>query len=321
MGLTAILRRLLRRLRHRFDQLARRPDFEAERPLPIVATLDESVIDDFAPYTGPGEQGFMIDFLGGRTRVSYLTGYAHFDGRVLGIPKREEPVLHEHDEWLGALASVLDARRRGELVAIELGAGWGPWIVSCALAARTLGGIETVHLLGVEAASSHHAMMLTHFTDNGLEPESHSLLVGVVGHKRGVVQFPCLPDPAADWGAAELTREGNVLVDRLGRRFDEFEEVRCYPIADLVCRFPVVDLVHVDIQGAEETAIPPAMDALCDNTRRVVIGTHGLRLDRDISKAFSAAGWVVEANRPSILSSEGALMRDGIQVWRNARFD
>ena len=149
----------------------------------------------------------MIDFLGGRTRISYLKGYELFDGTVLGIPKREEPVLHEHDEWLGALTSVVDAHRRGTLVAIELGAGWGPWLVSCALAARKLGGIREVHLVGVEATTSHHAMMLKHFRDNGLDPEPHTLLLGAVGDTPGVVRFPRLPDPAADWGATRVDRE------------------------------------------------------------------------------------------------------------------
>jgi FkbM family methyltransferase len=289
-----------------------------ELAIPTVEALDETALDAFEPHSGKGESGFLIDFLGGRTRVAYLKGYEHFDGTVLGTPDRESPVLHEHDEWLGALTSVLEARRRDALVAIELGAGWGPWLVACALAAARL-GIRTVHLVGVEATTSHHAMMLNHFRDNGLDPEAHELLVGAVGDAHGVVRFPRLPDPAADWGATELTLMDGELVDKLGRRFEEFEEVPCYTITDLVGRFPAVDLLHIDIQGTEATAVPTAMQTLTDRVRRVVVGTHGLKLDRDISEAFGSAGWVVEAQRPSMLTPAGALLRDGVQVWRNDR--
>jgi FkbM family methyltransferase len=285
----------------------------------IVEGLDEEVLDSFAPYEGRGEEGYLIDFLGGRTRIAYLKGYEHFDGVVLGVPNRELPVLHEHDEWLGALTSVLEARQRGALAAIELGAGWGPWLVSCALAVNRLGGVPELHLLGVEATLSHHEMMLTHFRDNGIAPDSHTLLAAAVGDEPGVVRYPRLPDPAADWGATELTLKDGVLVDKLGRPFEEFDEVPCHTIADLVCRFPVVDFLHIDIQGAEGTAIHVAMAALRDRVRRVVVGTHGPRLDTTISDAFEEDAWVLEARRPSMLTPEGALLRDGVQVWRNER--
>jgi FkbM family methyltransferase len=293
----------------------RRPD------VPIAAALDEAVLHALEPYDGPGQEGFLIDFLGVRTRVAYLKGYEQFDGAVLGLPDRESPVLHEHDEWLAALTSVLEARQRGALVAIELGAGWGPWLVSCAVAANKLGGIGTLNLVGVEATISHHAMMLTHFRDNGLEPESHLLLAAAVADEPGVVRYPRLPDPAADWGATELTPRHGMLVDQLGRTFEEYDEVPCQTIADLVGRFPTVDLLHVDIQGAEATVIPTAMAALRDHVHRVVVGTHGAQIDWDISDAFERAGWALEARRPSVLTPEGALLRDGVQVWRNDRFD
>jgi FkbM family methyltransferase len=193
--------------------------------------------------------------------------------------------------------------------------------VSCALAADRLGGIERLDLVGVEATISHHAMMLTHFRDNGLEPDSHVLLAAAVGDEPGSVRYPRLPDPAADWGATELTLKDGVLVDKLGRPFEEFDEVPCYTIADLVGRYPTVDLLHVDIQGAEATAIPAAMSALCEHVRRVVVGTHGPQLDWGISDAFEAAGWTLEARRPSMLTADGALVRDGVQVWRNDTLD
>ena len=289
-----------------------------EDTVPVVTTLDERVFDRFEPYTGPGEAGYMVDFLGGRTRTSYLRGYEEYDGTVISVPERAAPFLHEHDEWLGALASVVEARERGELAAFELGAGWGPWLVSCALAAQQLGGIRSIRLVGVEASASHHAMMLTHFRDNGLDQETHRLVHGVVRETRGVVHFPRLPDPAADWGPSELAPESDLLLDRLGRRFEEFDEVPALTLDDLVME-RTVDFVHMDIQGSEESVIPAGMPCLSEWVRRVVVGTHGRRLDREISNVFSAAGWIVEARQPSILTPEGALLRDGVQVWRNDR--
>ena len=275
-------------------------------PVSIVADLpEEKLLGRFRPYTGPGEPEFMTDFLGGRTRVAFVTGYEAFAGKVLGRPTRGAEVLYEHDEWLGTLASVIEAGERGELVVIELGARWAPWLVAAAQAAAQIPAIRSVRLLGVEATSSRHEMMVRHFRDNDLDPSAHALLLGAAGDSDGTARFAKLPDPAADWGATELHADG-----------PDFDEVPCFAIAGLVRRYDCVDLLHVNIQGAEATALPIAMPALNERVRRVVVGTHSRAIDASLSDVFQTAGWHLEARHPCTLN-DGVMVRDGTQVWRN----
>ncbi len=286
-------------------------------PVTVVADLPEqALLGRFTPYAGPAEPEFMIDFLGGRTRVAFIKGYEDFAGRVLEAPRRGHEVLHEHDEWLGTLAAVIDAEARGEIVAIELGAGWGPWLVAVARAAAQIPAIRSVRLLGLEATPSHHAMMLQHFEDNGLHPAAHELLLAAAGDTDGVARFSKLPDPSADWGAGELSA---AEIQAGGNEDAEpaYDEVPRFAIAGLVRRYPNVDLLHVDIQGAEETALPLAMAALNERVRRVVVGTHSRAIDASLTRAFEDAGWTLEARHPCTLNADGIMSRDGTQVWRN----
>lgn len=284
-------------------------------PVEPVVNLDPAVIFAwFPPVAAEPERGFLRDAVGARMRTAYLKGHVHLDGVVAGHPERGRELLHEIDEWMGTLLSVREAAARGELTVIELGAGWGPWLVASALAARRI-GIPVVRLLGVEASPGHHAMMLTHFADNGLDPADHTLLLGAAGARDGTARFPRLPDPSADWGASVP----NGLLDRLRRHFAGHDEVPLFGVAGLVERFGRVDLLHCDIQGAEAAALPAAMPALSARVRRVVVGTHGVAIDHALDAAFSAAGWALEVRQPCGLSEEGALLRDGTQVWRNDR--
>src|SRR5262249_30965841 len=169
---------------------------------PVFPMTDEAVIRSFPLYQGPGDPAFVTDFLGTRTRTAFVAPLATLGGLVEGYPIP----MNFHAtaiEWAGSLRAVLASR--GEFVAVELGAGWAPWLVTLARAAR-LKGIEKVRLVGVEGSRHHCEFMHSHFTENGLDPRHHTLLHGVVGTRDGVAEFPLLADPAGDWGSKAIYR-------------------------------------------------------------------------------------------------------------------
>jgi len=276
------------------------------------------VLDRFPPWQGSGEPGYWIDFLGVRTRCAYLPDtYGVLSGCVEGPPGQERAPLHETAEWIGTLRSVLEAEPRGRLTAIELGAGWGPWLVGAAKAAGRI-GIGEIHLVGVEGAESHMRFMLQHFADNGLDPARHHLLHGVAGPRDGVARFPRLADPRDDWGGvAEF--EAPALPPEADAGFDE---VRCYGLAGLIEPHDRVDLIHCDVQGAELDVLAAAMEPLNRRVRRLVIGTHARSIEAQLLDLFSAARWRLEDEGACRLIQDGAsgalgLVRDGYQVWAN----
>jgi hypothetical protein len=89
-----------------------------------VQMPNSEVFVHFPPWTGQGEPGVLFDFLGVKTLCKYLADtYAVLSGKVEGPPGTERAAVHEMAEWVGTLRSVLEARERGSLVVVELGAG------------------------------------------------------------------------------------------------------------------------------------------------------------------------------------------------------
>jgi hypothetical protein len=308
------------------------------------ASSELDTFQAFPRYTGPAQPGFIIDFLGTRTRSAFIRPLAHLTGVVEGYPVPGN--FHATAlEWAGALRAVLDAG--DEFVAAELGAGWGPWLVATAVAAR-MRGIRRSRFLGIEGCRGHCGYMRTHFLDNGQNPDDHLLIHGVVGPEDGWAEFEVAEDPAAVYGATpQFRRQGKTgvghwprPVQRLRRWRDWFsarptaevnaglgggdvpkhERVRCYALDTLLAGFERLDLVHVDIQGGESRLIPAARQILKQKVCRLVIGTHSRQIEADLVGELSGRGWTLEADESCMFEQHGeaaVLYRDGCQVWRN----
>jgi hypothetical protein len=284
------------------------------------------LLADFKGYDGSGQVGFYTDFLGVRTRTQYVPGMQQYDNRVLASPTEDRPLLFETAEWEGALRSVMEAK--DGLVAIELGAGWGPWLVTCHAAARQR-GIRDVKLAGVEASEEHFSYMVQHLRDNGIDPEQHYLFRGVVGKVDGFAYFPRLPDAQEDWGAQAVITEGQSaervldnFTDYRGHTFEKMDRVPCIALTTLLRRYPRIDVLHCDIQDSEGEVLPPAMNELTERVRRVVVGTHSRKSEGALLEAFIADGWALEADKSCryVFDKDRlVLLYDGIQVWANPR--
>ena len=281
---------------------------------------DLEIFERFTRYQGPGKLGFVTDFLGTRTSTDFVASIRSMDGAVEGLPIPAN--FHaETVEWIGALKAVISAGKR--FVAVELGAGWGPWLVTSARVARGC-GIDDVHLVGVEGDATHFQFMRKHFIENGLDPDEHTLLLGVAAEEDGTASFPVIEDPAMDWGAAALTKtevKNGVLMDYRGLKLDGVVSVPAYSLPSLLEPFDEVDLVHCDIQGAEEGVLSAAIDALNAKVRWLVVGTHSRLIEGQLIEMFMGSGWDLEQEKPCIFQQSGAiaqLIMDGCQVWRNS---
>lgn len=274
--------------------------------------------------------GFITDFLGTRIRTTCVhSASRHLDGTVLGVPVPAD--FHsEAAEWVGLLKAVLSCK--GSFRAMELGAGWGPWIVAGAVAARTR-GINDVFLCGVEADPDRYEMMRQHLRDNDIDPSRHALLLGAVGAAPGRARWPKGYNPTDDMGTRPLRPEGERcrqgsegVSDYRGFVFNEYMDVEVFALSDLVARQPVWDFVHIDVQGWEGEICAAGVGALNERVRWSVIGTHSRKLDGDLVDLFCRNGWVLENEKPSRFayvpggaSLEAMTTTDGVQVWRNPR--
>jgi FkbM family methyltransferase len=310
---------------------------------------DEKLIRSFARHEGAGAPGFVTNFLGAKTRLAYFAGIDHLSGVVEDYPCPNN--FHATAlEWAGVLRAVVEAEH-GKFTAVELGAGWGPWLVSAALAARQK-GIAQVRLLGVEGSVKHAEFMHEHFRDNGVDPGQHNLLHGVVGTYDGVAHFPVIPDSAANWGAGatyrtrlsvapqpqrgwarrwgrpvmRLLRGMKARMLRRPRAADSAgtEKVPCFSLPTLLESYDRVDVIHIDIQGAEYDVVAGARRVLLAKAKRLVIGTHGRLIEERLMDELASQGWRLESEEACYFGQAEDhmyLWGDGCQIWRNRRMD
>lgn len=276
----------------------------------------------------PGTPGFFTNFLGVKTRLNYLPNLQQFDGAVLDYPSRDgRGIAYDTAEWEATLRSVVAATDR--IVVIELGAGWGPWLVTGAVAARRR-GIADIQLAGVEGSEDHFGYLLQHLADNGIDPACHYLFRGVIGTQDGFAYFPKLRNPQQDWGVqAVMTVDAppgagtkEKFVDYRGVAFASLEKVPSLSLTTLLERYDYVDLIHCDIQDSEGEVIPSAFAQIDKRVRRILIGTHSRKSEGALLEVFAPAGWVLEADIPCryIVSGSRVLTQtDGVQVWATPR--
>lgn len=237
---------------------------------PVFSRFD-SVAAQTVPHT-------IYDFLGGATRTAFKRAWAKHGYAAGKTVRASLPPKNEHYlDWIAVLTAI--DRARGTFRMIELGAGWGPWLVRGALAARQRPDITGIELLGVEADPVHYGWMREHFRDNGLDPDAHRLLQGAVAGVSGAVSFPVIDNPDEDYGA-RIGATGRTIA------------VRAYTLPELLAQLSgPVDFLHVDIQGAEYEVLPPAVAVLRAQVRLLMVGTHRSDAAHDgLAEALKAAG-------------------------------
>lgn len=278
--------------------------------------------------------GFYTDFSGVKTRLSYFGIDSHPAEQQIGALPFPDDALHaEAIEYLAAIVAVEQAQQR--FTVVELGAGYGPWLVFGAKAAQRR-GISEINLLAVEADLQRHALLHTNLLDNGLplppgeipdlaSPASDGIRVrcvhGAISDQVGKVSFGS--QSVLDWGASPITNGGNE--DYRGFTV-ETEEIDTYTIEAVLADLDTVDFMHMDIQGYELKSIRASLDALQRKVHVLLVATHSRALEGGIIDLLHDNGWALLYEKPckfnpGINAELTALTYlDGTQVWLNTRF-
>jgi FkbM family methyltransferase len=278
------------------------------------------LLDNLVAHGQEGEPGFIRDAYGVRTRVSSLwPDMQAFDGKVWDLPIPGN--WHwETTEWLAVMRSVLQAGDRYRIM--ELGAGWGPAVVSGLSLARRR-GVADVKAMALEADPHHYATLRQHFADNGFDLDQHAVLNAAVGKRNGTARWPVTEENDTSYGNRPLGFLGR---DYLGRRITKTRPVKVRGFKGLLKSERFWDLVHIDVQGGEFAICKDAIGMMNRRVGRVCLGLHSRKLDGDIFDLFWRAGWTLEGESPTRFhyrdkarSQESMTYADGTQVWRNPR--
>ena len=172
-------------------------------------------------------------------------------------------------------------------------------------------------LVAVEPEPAHFSFLRQHFLDNDLNPDEHTLIQAAVNATGEDVHF--ITGHAKEWYGQAIVPEGYVESAYPDARTVRIPGVR---LTDLLQTHRSIDLIDVDIQGAELPVITLSMQALTETTRRAYISTHSPEIHSKLALAFQTAGWQKLAMHGWNGSNEptrfGPLtFVDGIQYWLN----
>ncbi len=277
----------------------------------------DPIYDKFERWEGHVPAHFAADFLGQLMATRFTAGWDTPDRRVDRHERPGIPPIDNEDffEYASCLRAADEAR--GVFVMMELGAGFGHWLLAGAKAAMQRG--LPVKLVGVEAEPAHFKMMIDHFRYNGFDPEDHTLLEAAVTDHEGTVYF-AVGDPEAWWGQSIMASEDRPHWLQEGA---DVAPVRAITLASLLAPFERVDLVDMDVQGEEYKVLYPARDELTHKVRRLHIGTHSREVENNIRELLTTRGWRNEYDLPCSSTSESPYgtieLQDGVQAWVNPK--
>ena len=249
-----------------------------------------------------------------------------------------EPPTPSEDsfEWIDVLESVCESE--GSFTMVELGAGWGRWIVNAAAALRQIAPERPFLLVGVEAEPTHFEWLRRHLLDNGIDPDRQTLVKAAVAAQGGWVKFQ--RGDAAGWYGQAIERDDpaakisgpvsrlirwtrNSVANRLavGPDARRIRRGRAVTLTSLLEPLEVVDLVDADVQGVEADVFESAADQLAAKVRRVHVGTHGPENEWRVRALFERLGWECRFDYAGQAKHDTPLgqisFEDGVQSWVN----
>jgi len=302
---------------------------EATSPLQIYAGYQDEDIERIARAASAAaslEPDHYVDGFGVKTRYACVP-FASPD--ALNLARLQHPIpddgFHaEGIEYVALLDSIERFATDGSFVAVEAGAGWGPWLAMAGVVCRNR-GVHDVSLVGVEASKERFALMQEHLDFNALTDEAGvkvNLFRGAVWSHDGVIHFP--ESAVEDMGAAASSSAEST--DYRGQPVST-TEVPCCRLDTLIGPDQAVDFLHVDVQGAEGELISSHLEWLNTAVKSMMIATHSRPLEGELMARLGDAGWILLREKPcrfgvgaAIPEWTGATTVDGSEYWINAKF-
>jgi FkbM family methyltransferase len=282
------------------------------------------IFENFACWEGEVKTGFSVNFLGNVTRDNFFTlRPRNPEQRFVRtkLPGFDE----EYFEWIDLLEAVTLAEELFTM--IELGAGYGRWLTNAVAALRRTKRLP-YKLIGVEPEPCHYKWMKVHFKDNGVDLQKCRLVKAAAANKDESVWF--YVGRADEWYGQAIAPapSGNLLqkikasvTKRNTIGSDKVRKVKSISLNTLLQPLERVDLIDLDVQGAELEVLEASCEQLSTKVRRVHIGTHGPTIENGLRALFRGLGWESLNDYGSNSECETPYgdikFQDGVQTWIN----
>jgi FkbM family methyltransferase len=278
--------------------------------------------------THPAEilENWFIDGFGQKTSfevVPFISPEA-LNVERLKLPLPDDGLHAEALEYV-ALVDAVD-RAAGSFCAVELGAGWGPWLALAGVLCRDK-GLRPVTLVGVEGLPSRFALLRKHLALNGLLDEEKvpgqagevRLFQGAVAVDEKELFFP--DAPVTDMGTAAAASADEK--DYRGASH-KMIKVATYTLPTILDGLERVDFMHFDVQGAEFDLVAANLPLLRQRVGSLMIATHSRVIEGRLIDLLLGEGWELAREKPCRVNwqahapaLEGKTVVDGCQYWIN----
>lgn len=288
---------------------------------------DVDLLQSYITHSASIETDHYVDGFGVRTLFTAVPFCTTFTLDRLALPIPDDGFHSEGAEYV-ALVDCVSRASSSEFCAVEIGAGWGPWISLAGVMTRDL-GVKEVSLVGIEAHPARFAQMREHLAYNHLRPIEDSddtalnnvhcrLINGAAGVAPGWLWFP--DTDVTDMGSAASVE--NTAQDYRGASLKHIQ-VRAYSFDEIVRDLTHIDFCHIDIQGLEYDLVAANIVLLSQMVSGLVIGTHSRVIEGKLIELLYASGWYLHREKPcranwtaSVPSITGLTTVDGFQYWR-----
>ena len=273
------------------------------------------VFSKFKKWQGIVRAGYVADFTGAIISTQFVEGW--------DLPERNTdryletdypPVNEDFFEYISLLKSIDEAEKTFTM--IELGAGYGRWIISAAKASEQKDNLQ-YFLIGIEAEPEHFRMMQEHFRNNGINPDYHMLVNAAITDREGEVDFA--NGYSHEWWGQSIVKNKEKKIK--GYDNAEIKAVKAITLKSLLREIPFVDFIDMDIQGEEYKVLSHFQNEIQTKIKRIHIGTHGNGIEQNLERMFHDLNWICEFNYPCNTELDTEFGRvsfqDGVQVWKN----
>jgi FkbM family methyltransferase len=287
----------------------------------------------FPTYSGPVDAGYVVDFLGIKTRCEFLAATA---SEAMNVQTGYPPLDNEYFEWIALLESVSTAKDRYTMM--ELGAGYGRWAVRAARAVMVYRQIP-FHLVAVEAEPRHFKWLGHHMRDNEIDPREQRLLKAAVSDKPGEMLFYIARpeggnNEAAEWYGQALTNSYEVVGKATQSSYEGHDVLElkggwrtirtaCVLLKDIMPDVGRIDLIDMDLQAEELKVVASAIEVLDCRVVSLLINTHERAIEDGLRKLLTAHRWECKLDYKCLETNAtpwGPIsFLDGIQSWVNPR--
>jgi FkbM family methyltransferase len=281
------------------------------------------IFDKFKCWEGYVDPGFTENFLGVMTKVGYfITDKPESFSERRHIVTDFPPFSNEeYFEWIDLLEVVTSAK--GQFRMIELGAGYGRWLANAVAALRQVNNLP-YELIGVEAEPTHFKWLKEHLEINNVDlPRCQLIQAAVSGHDGNDWFYVGRAD---EWYGQAIASSPSSLAGKLRALFRKTRVQKVESVSLNTLLRPLtghVDLIDLDVQGAEFDVLEKAAEEIAAKVKRVHIGTHGSKMESGLRNLFNALKWEQLNDYPCGRRCQtpwGTIsFQDGVQTYINPR--